>query len=128
MSSGPPTSAIDEAQRHALAAERPRRDATEAEAPVRVHAAGSSAESMRTPSMTAECVWGEPSTRKWPDAGTSTFVAPSRALPSGMCGSKWPNTDTMRPLTDWSLPEHDDRLVVGQERADAGHEEQAGEG
>ncbi len=44
------------------------------------------------------------STRKWPDAGTMTFVAPSSALPPGMCGSNRPKTDTMRPLTDSSRP------------------------
>ena len=33
-----------------------------------------------------------------------TFVAPSSALPPGMCGSNRPKIDTMRPLTESSRP------------------------
>ena len=56
------------------------------------------------PSITAKCVSGAPSTLKCPGTGTRMFVAPSSMLPSGMCGSKRPKTDTMRPLTDDSRP------------------------
>ena len=72
------------------------------------------------PSITARCVFGAPSRWKCPNAGTRMFVAPSSALPSGMCGS-YRAEDRHDAAVDRGLPaEHHDRLVVGQERPDAG--------
>ena len=68
----------------------------------------------------------EPSSRKCPNAGTRTFVAPSRALPSGMCGS-YRAEDRHDAAVDRGLAsEHHDRLVAGHEGTDAGIQQQPG--